>query len=176
MPLELRDTNRFGPATDERISTFEQAFGCRLPAEYRRFLQTHNGGRPAWPRLSFERDGGSDETVVEWFLPLHDEPYPVYGQQNLPPDNVLPAYFKQPLQDVINSMDDPEGGGKLLPVARDPGGNLIVIECKGERPGSVSFFDHETCELVPLADSFDGFLGRLSPLPPGDWVPWLITE
>jgi hypothetical protein len=73
-------------------------------------------------------------------------------------------------------MDDPGEGGKLVPVARDPGGNLFLLDCSGDRMGSISFFDHETCELVPLAESFGSFLGKLSPLPPGDWAPWLITE
>ena len=176
MLQEFRDTNRFGRVSRERVSEFEATIGAPLPSDYRNFLLTHNGGRPTWPRLRFERDGTPDETVVEWFFALHDEPYPVHGEERLPPERVLPAHLKQPLQDFEGAIESEYAGGLLLPIARDPCANLFVLACGGDAHGRAWFHDHEGCELVALAPTFDAFIARLEPLPRGDWLPWLITE
>ena len=46
-----------------------------LPDDYRAFLLRYNGGRPTLPRFTFTADGEEQESVLEWFLAVHDQPY-----------------------------------------------------------------------------------------------------
>ncbi len=63
----------------------------------------------------------------------------------------------------------------LLPIARDPGGNLICLSIAGSDRGKVYFWDHEEeaeegetpgyDNVYFVADSFDDLLHNLSELP-----------
>jgi cell wall assembly regulator SMI1 len=173
MALEIRDANRFGPLTETRLAKLERKLKYRLPDDYRLFLLEHNGGRPTLSCFTVGEDG--EGSIVEWFFAIHDGPY------EEPEDwdragRELPPYFGQPLEGVLKDFRSEHSAKGLLPVARDPGGNLICLGISGKRAG-VWWYDHETEQFSKLADSFTAFLGSLTKLPPGeDWSWWLVVE
>jgi hypothetical protein len=175
MELEIRDANRFGPLTEERLRRLEEKLKGRLPDDYRAFLLRHNGGRPTLSRFRFEADGGEQESALEWFFAVHDLPYEEPDEWNMD-SGELPPYFGQPLESVWADFRDEKPRAGVLPIARDPGGNLIGLGYAGKRAGAVWWYDQETESFVRLARSFTEFLSGLTRLPPGDWAPWLVAE
>jgi hypothetical protein len=177
MALEIRDANRYGPLTEERLRQLEARLKSRLPDDHRAFLLRHNGGRPTLPRFTFtDADGEQQEGVVEWFFAVHDQPYAESEEWEPDDSGESPPYFGQPLEEVWADFRSEVPDAGVLPIGRDPCANLIGIGYAGSRAGAVWWYDHETETLVRLADSFSGFLNGLTRLPPGDWMPWLITE
>ena len=105
--------------TDERLRSAERKLGLDFPESYRRFLLAHNGGRPEPETFSLP-DGSTD--LVDWFLGIHN------GEE----DNLLryaDAYKGRVPDD-------------LLPIAHDPGGNLICLGIAPPRFGQIFFWDH----------------------------------
>lgn len=176
MALEIRDANRFGPLTEERLARLETRLKARLPDDYRQFLLRHNGGRPTRSRFTFIVDEEEQESILEWFFAVHDQPYEEDEEWDPETSKELPPHFAQPLEDAWCELRSELPKSGVLPIARDPGGNLVCLGYAGKRAGKVFFFDHEMEALVPLADSFTEFLNGLTKLPPGDWAPWLIVE
>jgi hypothetical protein len=176
MALAIRDANRFGALTEERLVRLESRLKARLPDDYRQFLLHHNGGRPTWPRFTFEGEGEPQESVLEWFFAVHDEPYEEDEDWNPDRREGLPPHFGQPLEQVFEDFRSEKPRSGVLPIGRDPCANLICLGYAGKRAGRVFFYDHEIGELIPLAASFTAFLRGLTRLPPGNWVPWLIVE
>jgi hypothetical protein len=99
MALKFLDTNRCGPLTEERLQRLEGRLKARLPDDYRAFLLRHNGGRPTLSRFTFSVDGEEQESIVEWFFAVHDQPYEEPDDWD-PDGGELPPYFGQPLEDV----------------------------------------------------------------------------
>lgn len=175
MGVEFRHTNRYGPLTEDRLSRLEARLKTRLPDDYRQFLLRHNGGQPTLGRFRYEIDGEPQESILEWLFAVHDQPYEEPDDWN-PEGGGLPPYFGQPLEGVWADLRSEKPKAGILPIGRDPGGNLIGIGYAGKRAGVVWLYDHETESFVRLADSFTAFLASLSKLPPGDWAPWLVIE
>lgn len=143
------------PLTEEDVARAEAELGVALPPAYRRFLLAHNGGRPApadfkiaWRGQPFS-PGWRTSTVGD-FHAIYDG-------------------------DAVNLLVDartykdrlPKG---VLPVAEDPGGNLVVIGTEGDATGKVFFWVHElegefdetdAANLGAIADDFDAFLAGL---------------
>jgi hypothetical protein len=129
----------------ERIAQLETNIGAPLPADYRGFLESTNGGVPI-PDGFHISDTEGDSMVHEWFG-IHDEDY---GN----------------LEENVSTFRDrvPQG---VLPIGRDPGGNLICIRTIGPGAGSIYFWDHEReagegskptwDNMSKLADSFSDF-------------------
>ena len=175
MTLEMRDTNRYGPLTEGRLQQLEANLKARLPEDYRAFLLLHNGGRPTLSRFTFAVDGEEQESALEWFFAVHDQPYE--EPEDWGPDSgELPPHFGQPLEAVWEDLRSERPDSGVLPVGRDPSGNLVGIGYAGGRAGAVWWYDHEAESFAWLAGSFTEFLGGLTKLPPGDWVPWLAVE
>lgn len=138
-----------GPLDDFIISICELEWELRLPEDYRRFLATHNGGRPIPDAFRFKSgEGGS---LVDGFFHIGLEKD--YGLiQN-----------RKSYKDRIPS--------DLLPIACDPFGNLICIATRGSNYGRVYFWDHEReaddgesadySNVRLIADAFSGFLEGL---------------
>lgn len=146
-----------GNLTEEKILEVEERLGTAFPADYRRFLLEHNGGRPSparfdivWPDMqACGEDWKTSE--VSRFLAIHD------GEK---------ANFV-----MVNEVDF----RKRLPpgtvaIAQDPGGNVILLALDGPLANRVLFWvkDHEAkTGQVPgydnvgvIADSFDDFLAN----------------
>ncbi len=139
-------------ATDEAaIAAFEASRGFRLPSEYREFLLATNGGKPEPCAFQLAlRSGPYTDSIVHWFLGLGD---------------TMAASLESFAALMAGRMP-----AELLPIAPDPGGNLVCLGVKGDVRGKVYFWDHER-ERTPadwsnvdlVADSFDAFLRGLTP-------------
>jgi cell wall assembly regulator SMI1 len=132
------------------LASFESKLGIMLPDAYRRFLLKSNGGRPdpayfdvpSWP------DGGI--SVGDFF-----------GIRSQRAAN---------LQFWID-----EAGNELLPdfipVADDPGGNLLCLRLTEPDRGAIYYWDaspdrdldETTGTMFKVAESIDEFLKRLRP-------------
>jgi hypothetical protein len=143
----------FNPPADEaRVVALETRLGTRLPEEYRQFLLDFNGGRPspACFKLAL-RAGPYTDSMVDWFLSVH-----VADKSNI--DTVL---------GWLENRKPPV----LLPIAIDPGGNIVMLGIKGDVRGKVYFWhqdyepgnDHDWSNIDLIADSFDAFMSGLKP-------------
>lgn len=149
------------PITEKQLAATERKLKISLPPQYRAFLLRHNGGWPEPDSFVFKQGRGSySDSTVNRFLAIHDGPHSNFVE-----------YFK------TYKTEHPRVPEELVPIANDPGGNLICIALAGDRPGAVYFWDHEeeadfrdgepaTWDNVHLvADSFDAFLQGLGQTP-----------
>jgi hypothetical protein len=151
MSVVIRDANRFGPLTEERVSEFEQELRAALPEEYRLFLLRHNGGIP--DREAFDvpgEDGG--ERPFHCFFALHDRPW----------DDSTPEGSQGfPLQAALADFRSEGGPAEVLPIGKDWSGSYVCLGLAGADRGRVLYYDHEMEQFVPLADSLSAFLDGL---------------
>ncbi len=150
--INVTISESYPPLSEEDVSQFERELGIDLPDDYRQFLLTHNGGRPE-PEV-FPVEGDPDASMVDWFLGIQEGAY-----------EDLRNHLK-----VFRDRVPPE----LLPIARDPGDNLIYIAVLGPNRGRVNFWDHEEeveegetpdyRNVSLVAHSFEDFLHSLTPL------------
>lgn len=140
------------PVSPERIAEVEQTLGIKLPEQYKAFLLKHNGGGPRPSGFLYRRDGEEAQAgLASWFLAIH----------NGPQENFL-DYFQTFRHRIPRDT---------VPIARDPGGNLILLGLEGSLQGKVFFWDKESEPLDGsptepellywVADSFDDFLKGL---------------
>lgn len=169
MAIKLIHANIFGTLGEERLARFEKALRTTLPDEYRSFLLNHNGGRPSKPL--FTAPGAPQGATVEWFFALHDQPYDPDDER--PVKRGVPAYFKQPLQDVLRDFRSEQPRSRFVPIARDSAGNLVCIGLSGNDRGKIAFYDHELESLETICNSFGDFVaGRFgAPSTPKNAAP-----
>ncbi len=141
--------------TPEEVEQAEQKLGYALPDAYKKFLLDHNGGRPqpadfkiSWRGQPFAP--GWRVSMVDFFLAIHD------GESA----NLL---------DYVERFDGRIPPG-MLPIARDPGGNLVLVGVSGDSAGKIFFWVHElegefgdrdAVNLGSVAVRFDAFLDGL---------------
>lgn len=139
-------TQSNGPLAIERVEKFEAALGTRLPEQYRSFLQEFNGGRPVPKMFTISEEQGPD--IIRMFFGIGNE----YGN----------------LEENYKVYEDRVPIG-FVPIASDPGGNIICIGTDEEFTGKIYFWDHEEepddpedmTNVYLLADSFNEFLEQL---------------
>ncbi|HEX8308951.1 MAG TPA: SMI1/KNR4 family protein [Allosphingosinicella sp.] len=133
------------PLREAQLRALDDEFGCALPGAYRQFLLDSNGGRPEHQAV-LRQEGDSGDLVDRFF-----------GLEPAGADSLLGAF------DLYSSRV-PRG---LLPVARDPFGNLFLLGLAGPRLGTVCFWDHEAeldeprrrhRNVTLTADDFSAFL------------------
>ncbi|MBD2800046.1 SMI1/KNR4 family protein [Xenorhabdus sp. M] len=125
------------PVNEGLISDFEQKIGSSLPNEYRLFLEKYNGGYPEPSSFQFfDSDNIEDGSSVDRFLSLGCEKYHDLNQYFINYKDRIPPNF--------------------LPIAHDPGGNLILISLNHDKP-AIFFWDHEF-----EADEDEGELPNMS--------------
>ena len=110
----------------------------------------HNRGRPELE--VFRIEGNPEAGMVGWFLGIQQGEY-----------DDLRKHLE-----VFRDRVPP----KLLPIARDPGGNLICIAVSGPARGKVYFWDHEEeveegetpdyRNISLITHSFEGILRSLT--------------
>jgi hypothetical protein len=139
-----------------QIQQFEKRLALKLPEEYKNHLLKYNGGRCEPSVFSFEERGIVTTSLLDRFLALYDGKYDnieTYANTYKIETKRLPYY--------------------MVPIAHDPGGNLICISCGGNDNGCIYFWDHERevdYEISPdsdhgnlylIAKSFNLFLENL---------------
>jgi hypothetical protein len=110
---------------ESTIRGVEKVIGTTFPEAYRRFALRYNGGRPepcefdiAWEDQDWA-DGWSSDTV-DWFVSYH-------------PGGVT---------DFLDYYKTFKGRipADMVPIAHDPGGNLILLAVDGPDRGKVFFW------------------------------------
>jgi len=137
------------------IDEIEKTVSLKFPEEYRKHLLKYNGGQCSPNEFSFIENGKKTNSCVDWFLAIYDGEY----------DN-LSDYIK------TYKLDEKRLPADIIPIANDPGGNLICISCGKEDNGAIYFWDHEKevdysvsgdddySNLFLIANSFKDFLDR----------------
>src|SRR5688572_8145958 len=112
------------PVTAEVIQQIERKLGYDLPADYAEFLSTYGCHGP---------DG--------YALFQYVDIYPKGSQGIL---NVFFGVDPGSADDLLQNHEQYQGRipSNLLPIADDPGGNIICICVQGENKGAVYFWDH----------------------------------
>jgi len=145
----MLEWNRFfSPASEAQINQFQRATGIGLPASYRHFLLTDNGGQPR------------EEACFD--IPEHQEKVMLGAMYGISDDadgvNLYSAYEDQ-------QEDVPPG---FVPIGEDPGGNLLLLATTGDNVGAVYFWDRigflaerTGKRLFWISGNFDDFLRSL---------------
>jgi len=144
---------RVGPKlTEDSIINFEKKSGYKLPVVYKDFLLKYNGGKP--------RPDTYD-------VPSWQHGYSTVNDFN----GILPGEYND-IEDNIRLLRGRLPTG-FIPIADDPGGNVLLLCLAGSTTSKVYFWDHENepyergdrLEDYPnihwVADSFTDLLNKL---------------
>lgn len=136
------------PLVEQEIEDFEARHQVSLPADYKAFLLSANGGMFN-PQVHIKTEHGFI-CILQLYSLNDDRPYDL---------------------DRMVVSSDWEGGYKkgYLKIGRDPGGSGIFISTKGSDIGNIYFLDREEDlrppgGLVKLAESFKQMILALEPL------------
>ena len=143
------------PISEERLAEAEREIGFALPPPYRAHLLRHNGGRPEPCGFRFVLEGEEPEdAMVAWFFAIHDGPHERLLEEREAYRNRIPT--------------------DTLAIARDPGGNLILLGIEGPNAGKIFFWirEEESDEdeapdyrnVGWVADGFDEWIASLDDL------------
>ncbi|MEK0181796.1 SMI1/KNR4 family protein [Microcoleus anatoxicus] len=124
MNIQIHES--YPPIAIAQIKSLEQRLGMQLPQNYINFLLSHNGGFPEIGGFVYRSEVGNRLGVVNRFLGIHSGKY-----DNL--DDYLMLYKEREKRIPSN----------LIPIANDPGGNLICLSIDGIDLGNVYFWDHD---------------------------------
>jgi|AGTN01.3.fsa_nt_gi SMI1 / KNR4 family. len=135
------------PRDPAAIAAFEHTLGRVLPPDYRRFLEEVNGGRPTSPAAGEEGcyavvavdwagrpPAESSEKAIVRFLLVAADWVNDAGQGKNPALTLGWMYETY----VVEQKRLPPG---LVPIGRDPGSSLFLLDVGGPEPGSVWFWD-----------------------------------
>jgi hypothetical protein len=143
--------------TPKEIEEIEYYIGLRFPEEYREHLLKFNGGQCVPNVFHFLENGKDSSSCVNWFLGIYDGKY---------------DSLKKDID--ILKVEEKRMPSHMLPIADDPGGNMICISCGASDYGYVYFWDHESevdytvsgdddySNLYLIAKSFNEFLNGLT--------------
>jgi hypothetical protein len=123
------------PASEDQVAAFESRVGASLPADYREYLLTTNGGAPNAPCY---RGDVMDLYVQHIFSLLEDE------QRGL-----IWEWQTASLPDSLRHT--------LIPVAIVNGGDRLLLSLVN---GEVFFHDHELDTYSRIDDSFSRLLEK----------------
>ena len=140
----------------EDIADFENEVGIKFPEDYKRFMLKSNGGTPEeeWLYDFFDEVTEVENTSVirEFFSLFSDEAVKM--------SNLKKIYKTMTYEEMIPN--------DMLPIADDPGGNVIGISLNKDDYGYVYFINHEYDDLdtgylvkSKIAESLTEFLDAL---------------
>ena len=158
---KIADSRPTGSTTERQIASFEKYIGFSLPADYRRFLLEHNGGRPVPDAFMIRNDRRKEEDIVHCFFPLRSRSLGHVEGDELREWPLHCAW--DDLQNDLKNLYEKELDPPLLPIGTDGSGNYISLVLAGDKAGAVVFLEHELAEDQPLASSFTKFLDSLKP-------------
>lgn len=137
------------PVSEADVASFEVQVGASLPADYRAFILTTNGGVPSRNVID---DPVRAFVGVEGFFSLG----PVHGDLSM--------------ADALATWDGRHPDG-MLPIALCGGSNLLLLTLRGQTTHPVYYWEHDgeadegeparTDNLTRLADSFTDLVGSL---------------
>lgn len=139
--------------SEEALRAFEERLGIILPEQYRHFLLVHNGGEASPDVFKIRNEQGPyTDSVVRCFFSIGD----------------VPNYRSFEWHYNLYKIEEDRLPHNMIPIADDPGGNLICISTVGTDAGAVYFWNHEEeteppsdANLHLIADTFQEFLGAL---------------
>lgn len=123
------------PLQESDLIQFELDFGVSLPESYRQFLLQHNGGHPQPDAFPIQDNPHDTHGLVHYFLCIQSGD--VYH---------LPDWIKRYRNRIPASF---------IPIACDPGGNLICLGISGWDAGKVYFWEHEAEAPAGESPGFD---------------------
>lgn len=145
------------PRSARRIAQLEESFAHRLPADYLRFVQEHNGARLALPEV---RVAGTSR-VLEQFLPIVADPA---GD----PDGAIDVAVVATRLDAHLARTTDAPGWELVPFAALVGADYLVLDYGAgpQAEPTVSIWHHQTsaefaADTQPVAASFAEFMRTL---------------
>ncbi|SFN43125.1 SMI1 / KNR4 family (SUKH-1) [Candidatus Pantoea varia] len=134
--------------SEQDLVNVEKQLSIKLPDSYRDFLKKYNGGYPQPDGFDFAN--GEDGSSVDKFLEISDSK-----------NESLIEYFNKYKNRIPKNY---------APIAKDPGGNLILIGVNGEN-AEIYFWDHENevddgdipgmDNMNLIALNFDEFINNL---------------
>lgn len=137
-----------GPLSASAMSAAEKRLGVKLPADYKKFLRTTNGG---CPEPNCFRIPEREEALLGI----------LYGIA----DNRTDGDLEYEQQEVTQWDPLPDG---FIAIGHDPGGNAILMATLGADAGRVYFWDRvglwvreDRRNLFLVAESFTAFLESL---------------
>lgn len=116
----------------ELINGFFKDHDVDVPKGFIDFFVKNNGGRPELNECTLKNGA---ESIVNNFLSFNEEDK----------ENVYKA--------IIRVAED---NTKLVPFAKDPGGNYFCL-----LEGKIVFWSHEDGEIIEITDSFESFCAML---------------
>jgi|LakMenE01Jun11ns_1017448.scaffolds.fasta_scaffold9792550_2 hypothetical protein len=133
--VEWRLKGSYPRLTETEVREFENLHGVVLPAGYRSFLITTNGGDPEPDCFMFRTDRGRVSWVrLEFFFAIHTQPHAKSGLSLNTDLEILWRTFKSP--------NDPRMPPEMMPIGACSG-NLACICLFGDKVGNVFYWDHE---------------------------------
>ena len=127
------------PATETQIASFEHRIGKALPADYREYLRTVNGGPPE-PR---NYRGPVMRLYVQYIYPLVDDEDEISGL----------VYEWRAASDIPETFRD-----RLLPVADVGDGDRLFLSLLN---GEVFYHFQDEDSFIRIDDSFSSILKNL---------------
>jgi len=139
---ELNLSNVKARPNENELRELEKSLGFCLPADYREFLQGANGGCPEVD--TFEDESGEEWAINNFFFvgpDINSTESVVWNHLNRSP--VIKPDF--------------------LPIARDGGGNVFLLNTGSTQSGEVWIWVHDEPEnpLRKVSDQFEEFIDRL---------------
>lgn len=122
------------PLDESQLSKIEDHFGLSLPDDYKKSLPECNRGKPSLERFDTEL---KKERVLDYMIDLSDT------------------------VSLAKTMSADCDGENLIPISRDPFGNLIAFRVVGRQVDGVVFWDHETNKISKISGSFTEFIEKL---------------
>jgi hypothetical protein len=135
------------PVIAKDYLAIEMRIGFTLSDDVKDFFAQVSGGIPEHCLFSYGSDG-SGSSLIQFFFAI----------SGCSKDNDL-------LLDTLNLISDrlPDGA---LPIAEEPGGNIVVVYLAGPRIGEVWFWEHDRFEgedcLQFIAKDLDSFVSSLT--------------
>jgi hypothetical protein len=113
------------------LQNIEEIQNCKLPEDYKKFLLSHNGGKPLWSTFDIKNcflNGEPIGSSVRFF----------YGI-------CLDTKSIMHLYDIFDNIKcyNNRVPNELLPIGTDSFGNNICLCIKGDNYGKIYFWDHE---------------------------------
>jgi SMI1-KNR4 cell-wall len=138
----------------EKIQELEEKVGMKIPQTYIDFLLNYNGGIPEPCGFVYRAEETNELGTVNRFLGLHS------GKHDNLYDYLM--LYKEREKRIPSN---------LIPIANDPGGNLICLSIDGSDLGNIYFWDHDFeaeneteadySNVFFIANSLDEFLQNL---------------